>query len=111
MLINLVYISIVSLFPEMFSALNYGVVGRAIKKQKLQLHFFNPRNFTHDKYKTVDDRPYGGGPGMVLLAEPLSAAIRSAKKNSPSRTIYLSPKGKHLHQSHLSYLCQFSHLI
>ena len=74
---------LVSLFPEMFQALQVGITGRAIKEQLLKIEFWNPRDFATDKYKTVDDRPYGGGPGMVMMAEPLQAAILAAKKAAP----------------------------
>ncbi len=70
---------VVTLFPEMFAALSdYGVSGRAFSRQLAHLQLWNPRDFTHDKYRTVDDRPYGGGPGMVMLAEPLAEALDAA---------------------------------
>lgn len=106
------HIDIISLFPEMFTALECGIVGRAIQTQKLSLKFLNPRDFTHNKHKTVDDRPYGGGPGMVMLPEPLCQAIRTARAgNSESRVIYLSPKGQRLDQSAVQKLSQSVHLI
>jgi tRNA (guanine37-N1)-methyltransferase len=71
---------VVTLFPEMFAALtDYGVSGRAVKKQRCSVRFWDPRNFTQDNYRTVDDRPFGGGPGMVMLAEPLDLALTTAK--------------------------------
>jgi tRNA (guanine37-N1)-methyltransferase len=87
---------IISLFPEMFQALECGITGRAIKEKLLNLQFWNPRDFTTDKHQTVDDSPYGGGPGMVLLAEPLYAAIQAAKQAAPLKptVIYLSPQGR-----------------
>lgn len=89
-------IQVISLFPDMFSALaDYGVIGRAISRDVLQLTLSNPRDFTDDERSTVDDRPYGGGPGMVMMAEPLDRAIKAAKANAPgARVIYLSPQGK-----------------
>lgn len=89
-------IGVISLFPEMFSALNYGIGGRALKQGLLSLQLINPRDFTEDLHHTVDDRPYGGGPGMVMQAVPLCKAIEKAKKDigSDATVIYLSPQGK-----------------
>ncbi len=88
-------ISIISLFPEMFSALNYGIVGRALQRKLVELSYFNPRDFAHDRYRTVDDRPYGGGPGMVMKVPPLAEAITVARKVcSAGPVIYVSPQGK-----------------
>jgi tRNA (guanine37-N1)-methyltransferase len=69
---------IVTLFPEMFQALSCGIISRALKNRLLEVDFYNPRDFTTDPHKTVDDRPYGGGPGMVMKVEPLFAAIEAA---------------------------------
>ena len=96
---------IISIFPEMFEAISdYGVVGRAIKQKKLNLTVHHLRDFTNDKHRTVDGRPYGGGPGMVMLVEPIMAAINHAKavleKNveksgvSKPKVVYLSPQGQ-----------------
>ena len=73
-------IDVVTLFPEMFSALDYGITGRAIKNQILQVKFWNLRDFSKDKYRKVDESPYGGGAGMVMMMEPISKAISSIKK-------------------------------
>lgn len=97
-------IGIVTLFPEMFAAIrDYGIGRRAVGRDLLQLHFQNPRDFATDRHRSVDDRPYGGGPGMVMLVEPLRAAIRAARANLPaaSPTIYLSPQGRPLTQQAL----------
>ncbi len=92
--------NIISLFPEMFSALNYGVIGRALEKQRLELQHFNPRNYSKENYRRVDDRPYGGGPGMVMLAQPLQDAITAAKTACPqTKAIYLTPQGEPLTQN------------
>lgn len=93
--------AVITLFPEMFAALTeHGVVGRAFRKKKADLCCINPRVFTADKHQTVDDRPYGGGPGMVMRAEPLAAAVASAKQQLPAaKVIYLSPQGKQLDQA------------
>ena len=95
--------SAVTLFPEMFVALTQsGITRRALEEGRWQLGFSNPRDFTHDRHRTVDDRPYGGGPGMVMMAEPLAAAIGAAKAAqaqlgvSRSRVVYLSPQGRSL---------------
>ncbi|OUS25288.1 tRNA (guanosine(37)-N1)-methyltransferase TrmD [Gammaproteobacteria bacterium 45_16_T64] len=94
---------IVTLFPEMFSAVtDYGVTGRAVKSGLMQLDCINPRDFTQDVHRTVDDRPYGGGPGMLMIPGPLIEAINSAKatclaacdKESAVKVVYLSPQGK-----------------
>lgn len=94
------WFGVISLFPEILQALDYGVVGRGLKKGQLTLTTWNPRDFTQDKHKTVDDKPYGGGPGMVMMAEPLSAAISAARKAAPSQTtvVYLSPQGQRFDQ-------------
>lgn len=104
---------VISLFPEMFAAFNYGVVGRAIKKELVQLQIWNPRDYTADTHRTVDDRPYGGGPGMVMLYQPLADACQAAKMSShaPSKTIYLSPQGKPLTQDAVSEFAKSTRLI
>lgn len=89
---------VITLLPDMFNALNYGITGRAINNL-LNISYWNPRDFTKDKHRTVDDRPYGGGPGMVMMAEPLQAAIQAAKKALPQATVVLlSPQGKLFNQ-------------
>ncbi len=96
---------VVTLFPEMFAALTgYGVSGRAVRKQLCSVKFWDPRDFTQDNYRTVDDRPFGGGPGMVMLAEPLDLALTAAKtvlrrEGRVPRLIYLSPQGRRLDQA------------
>lgn len=87
---------VVTLFPEMVeSVAAVGVLGRAIKNDLIHLNSWNPRDYTVDKHRTVDDRPYGGGPGMLMKVEPLKLAIEAAKKQRPdSRVIYMSPQGK-----------------
>ena len=93
---------VITLFPEMFDAITkYGITSRALQQNIYDMQFWNPRDFTTDNHKTVDDRPYGGGPGMVMLVEPLEQAIGSAKlsqaeKNIESWVIHLSPAGKPL---------------
>jgi tRNA (guanine37-N1)-methyltransferase len=98
-----VWFGIVTLFPEMFTLLEYGITGRALKKELIKVACWNPRDFTQNKHHTVDDRPYGGGPGMVMMAQPLWDAIRAAKQAAPQDkkpvVIHLSPQGKCFNQS------------
>lgn len=93
-------IGVVTLFPGMFSAVtDYGVGGRAFATGLASLHCWNPRDFARDRHQTVDSRPYGGGPGMVMMVEPLRQAIRAAKAALPgARVVYLSPQGRVLTQ-------------
>jgi tRNA (guanine37-N1)-methyltransferase len=88
---------VVTLFPEMFAAVTAsGITRKALEAGLWRLHTWNPRDFTTDNYRTVDDRPYGGGPGMVMLAEPLAKALDAAQAAGGGRVIYLSPQGKRL---------------
>jgi tRNA (guanine37-N1)-methyltransferase len=89
---------VVTLFPEMFAAVSdHGITRRAREQGLWGLRLWNPRDFATDNYRTVDDRPYGGGPGMVMLAEPLEKAISAAKTNRPgAQVVYLSPQGRPL---------------
>jgi tRNA (guanine37-N1)-methyltransferase len=88
---------VVTLFPEMFAAITAsGITSRALEAGLYSLTTWNPRDFTADKYRTVDDRPYGGGPGMVMLAEPLERALDGIKLAGGGRVIYLSPQGRKL---------------
>src|SRR6185503_12380712 len=88
---------VVTLFPEMFAAITgSGITSRALEAGLYSVTTWNPRDFTADRYRTVDDRPYGGGPGMVMLAEPLERALDGIKLAGGGRVIYLSPQGKKL---------------
>jgi len=88
---------VVTLFPEMFAAVTAsGITRKALEAGLWRLQTWNPRDFTTDNYRTVDDRPYGGGPGMVMLAEPLEKALDAAKGAGGGKVIYLSPQGKKL---------------
>ncbi len=88
---------VVTLFPEMFAAVSQsGVSGRAMERKLWTLGLWNPRDFTTDNHRTVDDRPYGGGPGMVMLAEPLEKALDAARQAGGGDVIYLSPQGRRL---------------
>ena len=108
------HIEVVTLFPEMFCAVSdNGVTGRAIQKGLVQLGTVNPRDFTDDRHNTVDARPYGGGPGMVMMVEPLRAAISKAKTvlSDKAKVIYLSPQGRKLDQAGLQSLLEREELI
>lgn len=94
---------VVTLFPEMFTAITQsGITRRAFEQKKCALSLWNPRDFTSDKHRTVDDRPYGGGPGMVMMVKPLEAAVQAAKARQTEqglaapRVVYMSPQGKAL---------------
>lgn len=103
---------IISLFPEMFDAIHQGVTGRAIDNGLVHIKHWNPRDYTQDIHRTVDDRPYGGGPGMVMKVEPLRAAIDEAKSvTSNAKVIYLTPQGKRFNQLAAQKLAQADNLI
>ncbi len=98
----------------MFDAITqFGVTGRAIRNKIIEFQTWNPRDFTHDKHRTVDDRPYGGGPGMLMMVQPLRDAILAAKAalGDDAKVIYLSPQGRKLSQSGVRELSQSSKLI
>ena len=102
---------VVTLFPEMFSAITRsGITGRAHQAGLWRLQAWNPRDFTTDNYRTVDDRPYGGGPGMVMLAEPLERALDAADAAGGGRVVYLSPQGRKLEQRKVMELARESAL-
>jgi tRNA (guanine37-N1)-methyltransferase len=96
-------VAVITLFPGMFSAITeYGITGRAVDNNNLILSTYNPRDYTQDVHRTVDDRPYGGGPGMVMRFEPLRDAIRDARSALPmAKVVYLSPQGSKLIQDDL----------
>ena len=105
---------VVTLFPDMVSAAaSYGVTGRAIERDIVSLSVWNPRDYTQDRHRTVDDRPYGGGPGMVMKYQPLHDAVLSAKKagNGKAKVVYLSPQGRLINQAMLAEACDISQLI
>ena len=97
-------IDVITLFPELVEQVTgCGVVGRAAEQGLLELHCWNPRDYTRDKHRTVDDRPYGGGPGMLMKVQPLQDAITAVRAhNSAARLVYLSPQGKPLRQERLA---------
>ncbi|WP_332399114.1 tRNA (guanosine(37)-N1)-methyltransferase TrmD [Vibrio metschnikovii] len=108
------WVGIISLFPEMFrSVTDFGVTGQAVKKGLLSVQSWNPRDFAHDKRHTVDDKPYGGGPGMLMMVQPLRDAIHAAKAAAPGKTkvIYLSPQGRKLDQQGVEKLAKNDNLL
>lgn len=108
------WIGVISLFPEMFRIIsNYGVIKRAISKQILNINIWNPRHYAYDRHNTVDQKPYGGGPGMLMMVKPLQEAIKKAKEvaGHDVKVIYLSPQGKQLNHSSIYKLSQNKKLI
>jgi tRNA (guanine37-N1)-methyltransferase len=113
-----VQFDVVTLFPEMFAALTQsGVTRRAFEQQKCGLSLWNPRDFTSDNHRTVDDRPYGGGPGMVMLARPLEATLNAAKQRqidrglASPRVVFMSPQGRALTHERVMQLKAESGLV
>jgi tRNA (guanine37-N1)-methyltransferase len=107
-------IDVVTLFPQMFEVLtDYGITGRAVSRGILELVTWNPRKHASDRHQTVDDRPYGGGPGMVMMVQPLRDSIREARAaaGDKSRVIYLSPQGRKLDQHGLAELAKQPNLV
>jgi tRNA (guanine37-N1)-methyltransferase len=112
------WVGVISLFPEMFDVFTQqGVFGRAVKNGIIDFNCWNPRNYALDKHRTVDDRPYGGGPGMLMMVQPLRDAICEAKQAAKAETgadakvIYLSPQGRKLDQQGVEELAQNQRLI
>jgi tRNA (guanine37-N1)-methyltransferase len=107
-------IDVISLFPEFVSQIaGHGVVGRAHERGLLSIHGWNPRDYAEGSYRRVDDRPFGGGPGMVMLIDPLLAVLKAAREAgpSPARTIYMSPQGAPLTQAKARELAGRERLI
>lgn len=108
------WFGVVTLFPEMFEAIkSHGVTGRAVRNQLIDIQCWSPRDFTHDKHRTVDDRPYGGGPGMLMKVQPLRDAIHAAKQaaDGPAKVIYLSPQGRRMDHAGVQQLAGEQNLI
>ncbi|KAA0876668.1 tRNA (guanosine(37)-N1)-methyltransferase TrmD [Nitrincola tapanii] len=108
------WFGVVSLFPEMLNAVTqFGITGRAVRQGLIEVSCWNPRDFTQDRHRTVDDRPYGGGPGMLMKVQPLRDAIQAARASAPgaARVIYLSPQGRRLDQSGVRELANQESLI
>lgn len=110
-------IDILTLFPEMFDAINHSILERAVKNKLLEINYINIRDFSSDKHKKVDDTPFGGGAGMVMTCQPLFDAINSIlteeeKQNKDlCQIIYMSPKGERLEQKIVTNLAKLEHLI
>jgi len=104
---------IISLFPGLIkNSFQHGVIGKALKDSKIVLETLNPRDFTEEINGRIDDRPYGGGPGMVMQADPLIKAIRKAKENSNHPyVIYMSPQGRHFNQEKAIEFSEKEHLV
>jgi tRNA (guanine37-N1)-methyltransferase len=106
-------IDVITLFPELVdSVVKHGVVSRAAEQGLIELKLWNPRDFTQDRHRTVDDRPYGGGPGMLMKVEPLQACIHAVKQENPlAKLVYLSPQGKLLKQNLINQAVEQENLI
>ncbi len=107
-------LGVISLFPEMFAAISeHGITRRALQQGLVSIDCWNPRSFTRDRHQTVDDRPFGGGPGMVMKVEPLELALAAAKQalGQDAKVIYMSPQGKVLKQAAVSAMAQEKSLI
>lgn len=108
------WFGVVTLFPEMFEAIkSHGVTGRAVRNQLINIECWSPRDFAHDKHRTVDDRPYGGGPGMLMKVQPLRDAIQAARQaaDGPAKVIYLSPQGRKMDHAGVEQLATEQNLI
>ncbi len=111
------WVAVLTLFPDMFKAITeHGVTSRAIDEGKLEINLWNPRDFSKNKYQSVDDRPFGGGPGMVMQVEPLLGALEAAKAAAASlgkqaKVVYLSPQGKVLSQKAVNTFAKHDALI
>ena len=107
-------IDVVSLFPEFVAqCAAFGVVGRAVERGLLSVHGWNPRDYAEGNYRRVDDRPFGGGPGMVMLIDPLRASLKAARSAdpAPAKVVYMSPQGQPLTQARVRELAGHERLI
>lgn len=110
----MVQFAVITLFPDMLGAVrDYGVTGRAVKSGMIRIEAWNPRDYADDNHRTVDDRPYGGGPGMVMMMPPVCAAIRAARDAMPdgAKVIHLTPQGRLLDQDGVMELAARDRLI
>mgnify|MGYP003704236949 CR=1 FL=1 len=111
------FFAVITILPEMFASItDFGITGRALARKQAEILLINPRDFTTDNYRRIDERPFGGGPGMVMMAEPLQKAIDYAKTQANARgktcpVVYLSPQGKTLSESRVLDFCQYDGLI
>jgi tRNA (guanine37-N1)-methyltransferase len=104
-------IDVLTLFPEMFTPLKTSIIGRAVESGKLQINIVDIRDYTLDKHRKCDDTPFGGGAGMVMMAQPIADAIMALDKEHKARRIYLSPKGKTFNQSMVLDYCNAEHIL
>ncbi len=104
-------IDILTLFPDMFSAMKESIVGRAQKAGKIQINIVNIRDYTQDRHLKCDDYPFGGGAGMVMMAQPIGSAIEALDPAHKARRIYMSPKGQVFRQQKVFELLEYEHLI
>ncbi len=104
-------IDILTLFPEMFTAMQESIIGRAQREGKIQINVVNIRDYTEDKHLKCDDYPFGGGAGMVMMAQPIGSAITALDPDRKARRIYMSPKGQTFRQQKVFELLEYEHLI
>lgn len=104
-------IDILTLFPEMFAPLKESIIGRAKNAGKIEINVHNIRDYSLDKHKRCDDYPFGGGAGMVMMAQPIASAIEAVDSEHKARRIYMSPKGKTFNQDMVSVLNNYEHLV
>lgn len=104
-------IDILTLFPEMFSSLKTSIIGRAENAGKIQINIVNIRDYTLDKHKKCDDTPFGGGAGMVMMAQPIASAIEAVDKDHTAKRIYMSPKGRVLNQQVVTEYAKLPHIV
>ena len=104
-------IDILTLFPDMFSAMQESIIGRAQKSGKIQINIVNIRDYTEDKHLKCDDYPFGGGAGMVMMPQPIGSAIEALDPEHKARRIYMSPKGQVFKQQKVFELLEYEHLI
>lgn len=105
-------VDIVTLLPEMFAALTgYGIAGRAVRQGLLKLALWNPRDFASDRHRTVDDRPFGGGPGMLMKTGPLLDCLAAVRREAQGRVVYLSPQGPRMNHEAVARLVKTPKLV
>lgn len=104
---------LITLFPEMFAALDYGIVGRARKNRLIQVDCWNPRDYCDNPHGQIDDKPYGGGPGMVMMASPIKKTLDAIQQqHQPKATvIYLSPRGQTIKQKNVENMANLSNIV
>ena len=104
-------IDVLTLFPEMFTPLKTSIIGRAVNSGKLEINVIDIRDYTLDKHRKCDDTPFGGGAGMVMMAQPIASAIEAVDKDHTAKRIYLSPKGRTFNQSVVMEYSKCEHIL